>query len=97
MTRTTFFETPRLIARAFVPADAEAFVTYGADPEVARFQSWSDYTLDMGAALIESMQGAQPGVPGEWCEFALEDRTDGTLWGSEFLFAVLESEWAGKR
>jgi len=28
--------------------DLHAFVAYRADPEVARFQSWSDYSLDDG-------------------------------------------------
>ncbi len=81
MTTANFFETPRLVVRPFSAADAEAFVAYRSDPEVARYQSWSDYTLDQGTALIESLQGAQPGVPGEWYQFAVEDRTSGALVG----------------
>lgn len=81
MNTATFFETPRLSARPFSPADVHAFVAYRADPEVARYQGWSEYTLDLGTRLIETMQGAQPGVPGEWYQFALEDRSSGTLVG----------------
>ena len=81
MDPATYFETPRLRARGFTPADVGAFVAYRADPEVARFQSWSDYTPDLGAALIEEMQGARPGVPGEWYQFALEDPSSGALVG----------------
>ena len=81
MTATTFFETPRLRARSFSAADVEAFVAYRADPDVARYQSWSDYTPDRGEAFVESMQGARPGVPGEWFQLALEARSDGTLVG----------------
>jgi len=77
----TYFETPRLRARAFTPADVRQFAAYRADPEVARFQSWSDYTVDRGTAFIEAMQGARPGVPGEWYQFALEDRSSGALVG----------------
>lgn len=81
MTATTYFDTARLRARAFSPTDVEAFVAYRADADVARYQSWSDYTMDLGVALVEEMQLAQPGVPGEWYQFALEDRTAGTLVG----------------
>ena len=52
-----FFETPRLRARAFTLADLDEFVAYRADPDVARYQSWSDYTAGAGRALIASMQG----------------------------------------
>lgn len=81
MATPTFFETPRLDVRRFCPADVDAFVAYRADPEVARYQSWSDYTLDLGAALLEDMQHGEPGVPGEWYQFALEDRSTGMLVG----------------
>jgi len=76
-----FFETPRLRARAFTPADLDAFVAYRADPDVARYQSWSDYTVDSGRALIASMQDLRPGVPGAWYQLALEERTTAALVG----------------
>ncbi|WP_230009806.1 GNAT family N-acetyltransferase, partial [Microbacterium sp. Bi128] len=60
------FETPRLHARPFHPADAEAFAAYRAQPQVERYQSWSNYTLEQGRTLINSMQNIQPGIPGEW-------------------------------
>lgn len=81
MTRRVFFETPRLVARAMVPEDVEAFVAYRADPDVARYQSWEHYTLDDGRALVEGMQGLTPGIPGEWFQLALEDVSTGQLVG----------------
>src|SRR6188768_2926954 len=83
MTRltTTYFETSRLRGRSFSAADVEAFVAYRANPDVARYQSWSDYTLERGAAFVESLQRSSPGVPGEWFQFALEARSDGVLVG----------------
>ena len=78
---TTYFETPRLRARSFASADVDAFVAYRANPDVARYQSWSDYTLERGEAFVGSLQGATPGVPGEWFQFALEERSDGILVG----------------
>ena len=76
-----FFETPRLRARAFTLADLDEFVAYRADPDVARYQSWSDYTAGAGRALIASMQDLGPGVPGEWYQLALEQRTAAGLVG----------------
>jgi RimJ/RimL family protein N-acetyltransferase len=78
---TTFFETPRLRVRAFTDTDVAAFVAYRADPDVARYQSWSDYTEAEGRALVASMQGLEPGTPGEWCQLALEAKDDGVLVG----------------
>jgi RimJ/RimL family protein N-acetyltransferase len=80
-TPVVFFETPRLRARAFTWGDVEAFVAYRADPEVARYQSWSDYTVERGRAFVESLQEATPGVPGEWYQVALEDKASGVLVG----------------
>lgn len=88
---TAFFETPRLLVRPLTPADLEAFVAYRAHPDVERYQSWSDYTQEAGRALIESMQGLRPGLPGEWYQFALEQRTNGALVG-DLALQVSERE-----
>ncbi len=81
MDPATFFETARLRVRRFGPDDVTAFVAYRADQEVARYQSWSDYTEDQGAALIECMRRADPGVPGQWYQLALEEKDSGELVG----------------
>jgi RimJ/RimL family protein N-acetyltransferase len=80
MSAAVFFETPRLTVRAMLPSDVEAFVAYRSDPEVARYQSWEDYTLEQGRALVADMQRLRPGIPGEWYQLALED-TAGNLVG----------------
>ena len=77
----TYFETTRLKVRSFTHIDIKAFVAYRADPEVARYQSWSDYTTKDGQELVDSLQGAEPGEPGEWFQLALEDRASGVLVG----------------
>ena len=88
---TTYFETERLVARSFTPADAEAFAAYRGDPDVARYQSWSDFTIDDAHAFVESLQAEQPGVPGDWFQFALESRADGVLVG-DLAFHIDEDE-----
>ncbi|MCP3141733.1 GNAT family N-acetyltransferase [Pyxidicoccus xibeiensis] len=60
----------RLVLRRLRADDLEALVAYRNDPEVARYQSWSDYDAKRGSALIESMHGRQPGEPG-WFQFAI--------------------------
>jgi thioredoxin reductase/RimJ/RimL family protein N-acetyltransferase len=79
------FETPRLRARRFTRDDLEAFVAYRRHPDVERFQSWSDYTVEQGRSLIASLDGKQPGVPGEWFQIALEERSTGVLVGDVAL------------
>ena len=76
-----FFETPRLRARPFTDADVDAFVAYRADPDVARYQSWSDYTPERGRDLIDTMKQSSPGTPGEWYQIALASVADGELVG----------------
>jgi RimJ/RimL family protein N-acetyltransferase len=75
------FRTARLRARPMHEGDLGAFVAYRADPEVARFQSWSDYTLDDGRALLASMEGRRLGTPGRWFQLALEEQAHGCLVG----------------
>ncbi len=75
------FQTARLRARPMVLDDLEPFVAYRADAEIARFQTWSDFTLADGRALIASLEGSTLGTPGEWYQIALEDRVSGGLVG----------------
>jgi RimJ/RimL family protein N-acetyltransferase len=81
----TFFATARLRARPFRPADVDPFVAYRSDPDVERYQGWSDFTHEDGRAFIASLQGDRPGVPGEWYQFALEEVTAQELVGDVAL------------
>jgi RimJ/RimL family protein N-acetyltransferase len=75
------FETARLRARPMVMGDLATFVAYRADPEIARFQSWSDFSLEDGRALLASLDGHRLGTPGEWYQLALEQHGGGGLVG----------------
>jgi RimJ/RimL family protein N-acetyltransferase len=86
----SFFETARLRARPFEPRDVEPFVAYRADPDVERYQGWSDFTAERGRAFIDAQQGDRPGVPGEWFQFALEERTSHELVGDVALHPSAE-------
>jgi RimJ/RimL family protein N-acetyltransferase len=64
--------TDRLVLRRFRGEDADAFARYRSDPAVARFQSWeAPYPHEAARAFVSEMAEAEPGVPGEWFQFAV--------------------------
>ncbi len=83
MAETTFtqLESERLILRRFRDSDLAPFVAYRNDPEVARYQSWDSFDESEARAFIREMASAQPGVPGDWFQFAVESKETGGLVG----------------
>lgn len=73
--------TPRLLLRRLTEDDAPAFAAYRADPEVARYQSWSGYTLADAKALIAAQAHVAFAQPGSWCQVGLVRRDTGILLG----------------
>jgi aminoglycoside 6'-N-acetyltransferase len=85
-------ETPRLILRRFTDADLEPFLAYRSDPEIARFQGWSEpYTRQMAVEFLEEMKTRQPGQPGEWFQWAIERRATGQMIG-DLAFYLLSRD-----
>lgn len=78
-------ETARLRLRRFETRDVGAFHAYRADDDVARFQSWRDYTVEQAEAFVEEMRKADPGVPGEPFQFAVARLDDDALVGDCML------------
>ncbi len=81
----TSIETERLRLRRFAPRDVAAFHAYRVDDDVARFQSWQDYTVAQAEAFVGEMEGADPGVPGEPFQFAIARLRDDALVGDCML------------
>ena len=77
----TQLESERLILRRFRDSDLAPFVAYRNDPEVARYQSWDSIEEQEARAFIREMASVQPGVPGEWFQFAIESKETGGLVG----------------
>jgi RimJ/RimL family protein N-acetyltransferase len=77
----TRIESERLILRRFRDSDLAPFVAYRNDPEVARYQSWDSFDEREAQALIREMASGQPGVPGDWFQFAVESKETGGLVG----------------
>ncbi len=68
-------ETPRLVVRRFVPADAAAFARYRSIADVARYQSWdAPFPLDRAEAFVAWLEAHHPDTPGEWHQLAIAER-----------------------
>src|SRR5262245_3666652 len=81
----------RLLLRRFREDDIEAFVRYRADPAVARFQSWENFTAADGQTFFAAMNRQHPDTPGEWFQFAIELTATGAMAGDCALHALAES------
>lgn len=77
----TWIESERLFLRRFRDSDLAPFVAYRNDPEVARYQSWDIFDEREARAFVREMGSAQPGVPGEWFQFAIESKETGEFVG----------------
>jgi RimJ/RimL family protein N-acetyltransferase len=69
--------TERLVLRRFRASDLPTFVGYRADPDVARWQGWSDFTEADGRKFLDAMVDVEPFVPGHWIQLACEERATG--------------------
>ncbi|MEP7357338.1 MAG: GNAT family protein [Anaerolineales bacterium] len=77
----TPLETPRLVLRRFQDRDLPAFVEYRNDPEVARYQSWDSISAPRAQTFIQEQKKVEPGIPGQWFQFAAELKASGALAG----------------
>jgi RimJ/RimL family protein N-acetyltransferase len=82
---------PRLILRRFRAEDIATFVRYRADPAVARFQSWENFSEADGLEFLAAMNRQHPDTPGEWFQFAVELAATGAMIGDCALHALSES------
>jgi aminoglycoside 6'-N-acetyltransferase len=74
-------DTPRLRLRRFRAGDLQAFTTYRQDPEIARFQSWENYTAAQAKVFLKKQRKLRPGSPGNWVQFAIELKASKALIG----------------
>jgi RimJ/RimL family protein N-acetyltransferase len=74
------FQSARLIARRMESGDLAAFAAYRNDPDAARYQSWTSFSLEEAGEFIASMALKNPGDSG-WFQFALQRRDDSSLVG----------------
>lgn len=74
-------KTERLSIRCLYLDDAKALSSYRSKPEVARFQSWTEYSIHQAQELIAEMDKSAPDVKGKWFQFGIELSNCGELIG----------------
>lgn len=82
----TVFETERLIAREFSPADAEAVYVYASDIENCAFMSWAPESLEGVGEFIRSRLASQIEDPRRTYDLALCLKDTGELIGAMGLY-----------
>lgn len=88
MTREIFVTTQRLQIRRFRADDVPMLVAYRADPEIARYQGWTEFDEAQARAFVAELRAGEPGVPGVWYQFALALRSEEGLIGDIGLRVV---------
>jgi RimJ/RimL family protein N-acetyltransferase len=73
--------TGRLLLRRSHVGDADRISAYRSDPDVHRQQGWDRTDPDGVRAEIEEMATREPGEPGGWVQFSVEERASGVLVG----------------
>ena len=74
-------ETARCRLRDFEEQDLVTFARYRADPEVARYQSWSGYSLADAERLYAQQQKTPFGAAESWHQIAIVDKRSDALVG----------------
>jgi RimJ/RimL family protein N-acetyltransferase len=83
-------QTTRLLVRRFQDGDAPAFFEYRNDPEVARYQGWDSISEARARAFIQEQKRIEPGVPGQWFQFAIALKESSQLVGDCGLCVLVQ-------
>lgn len=78
--------------RFFSEKDLMAFAQYRAAPSVARFQSWSSYSLDDAKKLFATLNTTDFGETGSWFQIAIADKQDDRLLGDCALHFLADDQ-----
>ncbi|MDB1125820.1 GNAT family N-acetyltransferase [Vibrio algarum] len=73
--QSPILETTRYFIRAFEKSDLTAFAQYRADENVARYQSWTNYTYQDALRLFNQMDYSTFGRIGHWYQLAIEKKS----------------------
>ncbi len=74
-------KTKRLRLRNFTAQDIPDFVAYRQDPDVARYQSWDNYTAQEGEAFFIAQQIMEFGIIDSWYQIAIANLEQDRLIG----------------
>ncbi|CQR55876.1 GNAT family N-acetyltransferase [Paenibacillus riograndensis] len=85
-----YMVTDRLVIRQFGLQDTESFYKYRANPAVAQFQSWENYTYEDAESFVSKQMDHTPGQPGTWFQFAIVSADSDQLIGDCALHTLLD-------
>ena len=74
-------QTQQLIIRHFSKADLADFTKYRANPAIAKYQSWSDFTYEDALRLYEKINKSEFGTVEAWFQLAIEQKDTQMLAG----------------
>lgn len=66
-----FAVSERLVIRKFGMQDVESFYQYRSNPDIARFQSWENYTIQDAESFVSRQLESSPDQPGTWFQHAV--------------------------
>jgi ribosomal-protein-alanine N-acetyltransferase len=75
------FTTRRLKIRNLKESDLDDFHLYRSNPEVTKYQGFDTYTREQAKSFIIEHQNKILIVPGEWVQYAIENKNSGQLVG----------------
>lgn len=78
---TLSLETDRLRIRNLVLSDLQDFHQYRSNPEVTKYQGFDVFSLEEAKTFIEEHLEKQFDVPGEWVQYAIEEKNSRKLIG----------------
>ncbi|KZL20600.1 putative ribosomal N-acetyltransferase YdaF [Pseudovibrio axinellae] len=79
--RPPTLKTDRFVIRAFEREDLLSFAKYRAHEDIARYQSWVDFSLQDAIDFFNSMDYSNFGAEGNWYQLAIASAIDGELLG----------------
>ncbi|MFA0811389.1 GNAT family N-acetyltransferase [Microbulbifer epialgicus] len=89
---TPTLKTDRFIIRAFKKCDLEYFSKYRSLPEVAKYQSWTDFSYTDSLALFEKIDYSKFAILGQWYQLAICIRESNILVGDLAVHFVDKSQ-----
>ncbi|MCC9089326.1 MULTISPECIES: GNAT family N-acetyltransferase [Bacillus] len=86
-----FTRTNRVVIRQFDLQDIEAFYQYRANPSIATYQSWENYTYEEAESFVQHQMTQKPNQPGTWFQYAIALSESNQLLG-DCAIHTLDSE-----
>jgi RimJ/RimL family protein N-acetyltransferase len=83
----------RLWLRRLEPRDLPTLLAYRNDPEVARYQGWESCSGDEAEAMLATQSTLEPGTPGAWFRFMLEECSANAVVGDCALCVDADEPW----